>query len=87
LESARGGDTGSTATEMHLPAIKGIVYTLSERVTRLYRDKSFVCLIDNLFIDIPLAKALLSIGVGICGTTRKNAPRIPSVLLAIQYRF
>ena len=81
------GDTGTTATEVHLPAIKGMVWTLCERVTGQFSTLSFVCFLDNLFVDIPLAKALLSIGVGICGTTRKNAPGIPPVLLAIVHRF
>jgi hypothetical protein len=87
LRKRKRGATGMTATEINLPAIKSTVYTLCERVTAEYRQEQFVCFVDNLFVNIPLARALLTINIGICGTTRKNALGIPPVLLAIQHRF
>jgi transposase IS4-like protein len=87
LRKRKRGATGMTATEINLPAIKSTVYTLCERVTAEYRQEQFVCFVDNLFVNIPLARALLTINIGICGTTRKNALGIPLVLLAIQHRF
>jgi len=64
-----------------------MVYTLCERVTAEYRHLQFIYYIDNLFTNIPLARALLTINIGICGTTRKNALSVPPVLLAIQHQF
>jgi hypothetical protein len=87
LRKRKRSSTGISATEIHLPPIKSAVYLLCERVTKQQRDKAFICYIDNLFVDVHLAQALLSIGIGICGTTRKNAPSVPPILLAIQHRF
>jgi len=87
VRKRKRGSTGMTATEIHLPATKSLVYTLCDRATVEFRQQQFICYVDNLFTDIPLARALLSINVGICGTTRKNAVGIPLVLRAIQDRF
>lgn len=42
---------------------------------------------DNLFVDVHVAKALLLLNIGICGTTRKKALGIPPVLAEIQYTY
>jgi hypothetical protein len=81
------GATGATATEVHLPPIKAMVYNLCDRLRSRDRYQPFVCFLDNLFTDVPLARALISLGIGICGTTRRNTPGFPAVLLAIKYRF
>ena len=75
--------TGATAMEVHLPPTKGVVYTLCERVTRDIRHLHFVCFLDNLFTDPHLARALLTLNIGVCGTVRGNAPGIPQELKAI----
>ena len=77
------GTTGATAMEVNLPPTKGVVHTLCERVTRNLRHQHFVCFTDNLFTDPHLARALLTLNVGICGTVRGNAPGIPLELKEI----
>lgn len=77
------GTTGTTATEIHLPPTKSAVFLLCERVTARFRDQPFICFTDNLFTDPHLARALLSINVGICGTVRGNATGIPPILKQI----
>lgn len=81
------GTIGATADNITLPALKSIVYILCERVTAAWRRLQYICFVDNLFVDVNIARALLAINIGICGTTRKNAPGIPPILLAIQHRF
>ena len=77
------GSTGATATEVHLPPIKALVYTLCYRVTFDFQPLQFICFTDNLFTDPHLTRALLTINVGICGTIRLNAPGIPPILKQI----
>jgi hypothetical protein len=77
------GHTGAIATQIHLPQLKAVVYTLCESVTRDCRSSQFVCFTDNLFTDPHLARALLTINIGICGTVRANAPAVPPILKAI----
>ena len=75
--------TEATAMKVHLPPTKRVVYTLCERVTRNLHHLQFVCFTDNLFTDPHLAKTLLTLNVGVCGTVRGNAPGIPKKLKAI----
>ena len=66
--------------------LKSVVYVLLRRLTQEFQTW-FICFVDNLFVDVLLAKALLTIRCGICGTTRKNAPGVPPVMQAITHRF
>ena len=77
------GTTGATAKEVYLPALKAEVYALCKRVTTDYGERLFICFIDNTFMDSHLAKALLGINIGICGTVRANTPGLPWQLKAI----
>ena len=84
------GDTGQEGSQIHLPMLKSVVYVLLRRLTEEFQTSVatwFICFVDNLFVDVFLAKALLTIKCGICGTTRKNAPGVPSVMQAITHRF
>jgi len=67
--------------------LKSIVYILYERVTAKHRQFYYICFLDNLFVDVKLARALLTMNIGIYSITRKNTPRILLILLVIQYRF
>lgn len=90
VRTRRQGDTGMSESHVHLPMLKSAVYVILERLTAEWRadlTTSFVCFLDNLFMDVHLARALLTLGIGICGTTRKNAPGIPPVLVAITHKF
>jgi hypothetical protein len=42
------------------------------------------CLLDNLFVSVPLARALRKCGIGLTGTTRKNSKGIPQWLLDLK---
>ncbi len=44
----------------------------------------FVLILDNLFLNLEVAQALLQLSIACCGTTRKNAVGIPSELLLIK---
>lgn len=81
------GMTGATATEIHLPPTKSVVYILCERLRERFPLLDFTVWIDNLFADVHLAKALLSQRIGCTGTLRKDAKGVPPVLAAIKARF
>jgi hypothetical protein len=86
VRSRQRGAPGLIADDISLPAQKSMVYLLIQRVTtewRINSSTSWVCYLDNLFVDVYLARALLTIGVGICGTTRKNVPGVPNEMLAL----
>ena len=87
LRKRKRGTNSTTADVVSLPPLKSMVFMLCERVTAGYRRFQHICFLDNLFVDVKLARALLTIDIGICGTTRKNTPGIPPILLAIQHRF
>jgi hypothetical protein len=87
VRKRKRGSNNDQALLIKLPPQKAVVYTLCERVTAEWRHQTFVCYIDNLFVDIPLARALLTINIGMCGTTRANTPGFPPILLAIKYKF
>ena len=76
--------TSPTADQVELSMLKSAVYVLCKRLFRRFNTEQFICFTDNLFTDPHLARALLSLHVGICGTVRGQAPGIPSILKAIQ---
>jgi len=41
-----------------------MVYILCERVIATYRGLQYICFVDNLFVDVNLARALLAINIG-----------------------
>jgi hypothetical protein len=43
-----------------------------------------VAFLDNLFLNVPVAYALQKIGVGVMGTTRKNAKEVLEALLKLK---
>lgn len=87
VRKRKRGATGIVGDEVHLPPIRSMVYMLCERLTIQHPGSSFICFMDNLFNNVPLARALLTINVGICGTTRANALGIPPVLQALRHKF
>ena len=63
--------------------MKALVYRLCERVTTPLngiRDTQHVCYIDNLFIDVYLAKALYMINISSVGTIRRNVASVLAIL-------
>jgi hypothetical protein len=79
-----GSTTGQSIT---LAPTRALVYILCERITSEYRGTPFACYTDNLFTSLPLAKALRSIHIGLCGTARTNSAGIPSILTKIKKDF
>lgn len=76
--------TGTTPEEVHLPPMKSALYRLCERVHIRFPTRQFICFMDNLFTDPHLARALLEIQFGTCGTVRGTAPGQSSLLKAIK---
>ena len=45
-----------------------------------YPHQNYVAFLDNLFLNVPVAYTLQKIGVGVMGTTRKNAKGVLEAL-------
>ena len=56
---------------------------LCEQVCRLFPTELFIVFLDNLFLNIAMAHALLAIGFAVMGTTQKNATGLSPSLTAI----
>ena len=76
--------SGATAEEIHLPAMKAALFRLCLRLHKRFPQRQFICFMDNLFTDPNLARALLEIQFGTCGTVRGNAPGQHSMLKQIK---
>ena len=76
--------TDSTDKDIHLPITKAAVYVLADRVTAEFRPLEYIVFTDNLFTNPFLAQALVGLGIGICGTVRADAKRVPPKLKAIE---
>lgn len=90
FEQVRSEDGTVTTVRRHtsiFPPTKGAAYILLERMKSRYPGARYTVFFDNLFLDVPIAKALRDINIGVCGTTRKNAPGIPSPILAIYHKY
>lgn len=90
VRNRKRGHSGDKSASISLPPTKGLVYSVLQRVTaeeRATKQRRFVCVVDNLFVDPNLARALLTLNIGLIGTTRKNVPEVPAPLLAIVHRF
>ena len=59
---------------------------LCQKLVNRYPHQKWVAFLDNLFLNEPVAYALLYLGVGVIGTTRKNATGVPSQLIALKER-
>lgn len=59
-----------------------IIYLAQLLVTSV--NSLFVLVLDNLFLNVPVARALLFLNVACCGTTRKNASGFPPDLIRIK---
>jgi Transposase IS4 len=47
-------------------------------------NRTFILILDNLFLNIEVAQALLLLNITYCGTTRKNASGFPPNLIKIK---
>ena len=58
------------ATASFAPTFAVIIY-LAQLLTALF-NRVFVLVLDNLFLNVEVAQALLLLNIAYCGTTRKN---------------
>ena len=65
---------------IHLAPTQQVPLYLCEQVRHLFRTELFIVFLDNLFLNINVAHALLAINFAVMGTTRKNATGLPSSL-------
>ena len=54
-----------------------LVLRLAQEVQEWYHKRIFTVFLDNLFLNVEVAQALLVLGFLYMGTTRKNAKGIP----------
>ena len=53
---------------------------LCQHLHELHPDRKFLVFLDNLFLNVNLAHALLAINIACMGTTRKNATGVPEAI-------
>ena len=69
---------------VHLAATFTLVLRLAREVQSWYDNRVFTVFLDNLFLNVDVAQALLLLGFLCIGTTRKNAKGIPSQLITLK---
>ena len=69
---------------IHLSATFVLVLRLAREVHHWYNNRIFTVFLDNLFLNVDVAQALLVLGFLCMGTTRKNAKGIPQALLDLK---
>jgi hypothetical protein len=55
-------------------------------LTLSYKKREYILYLNNLFISLPLAKALKKCSIKITGITRKNSKNIPKWLLDLKQK-
>jgi len=78
---SRTDGTEATRRSRTLAETQNLVLNLAQK---LPRNIGYNLYLDNLFTNIPLAKQLLQINVGMTGTTRKNALGYPKWLAQLK---
>jgi hypothetical protein len=63
---------------VHLAPTFAIIIYFARLLRRTYSNQRFHVFLDNLFLTVPVAQALLFLAVLCTGTTRKNAAGVPS---------
>ena len=58
-----------------------VPYLLIQALRKRHPERQFLVILDNLFLNVETAHALMAINVAALGTTRKNAKGIPKPLL------
>jgi hypothetical protein len=76
--------TSNGLKEVHLSPTFALVIRLAERLRKLHPERVFCFYLDNLFLNVNVAQALLALNICCTGTTRKNAQGIPSWLIDLK---
>ena len=61
-----------------------LVIRLAQRLREIHPERVFCFFLDNLFLNLNVAQALLALRICCTGTTRKNAQGIPEWLLKLK---
>jgi hypothetical protein len=61
-----------------------VVLTLAQLLRDVYSDQKFHFFLDNLFLTVSMAQALLFLDILCTGTTRKNAAGVPEKLIKLK---
>jgi Transposase IS4 len=69
---------------IHLAPTFALVIRLAEHLHEQHPDRVFCLFLDNLFLNINVAHALLALNICCTGTTRKNALGIPQWLIKLK---
>ena len=83
FEEDEGMTPSRTATQpiplvpIHFASTQQVPLYLCEQVRRLFSTELFIVFLDNLFLNVNVAHALLAINFAIMGTTRKNVTSLP----------
>lgn len=87
--STRATDPGTQSGQgerLWVSATKMMVIQMCQELRDRLPELPFTVYMDNLFVDVHLAKGLLQMGIGCCGTTRRNARGVPEVMKAMKYQ-
>ena len=71
-------------TSIQLAPTFALVLRLAREVHNWYDNRVFTVFLDNLFLNVDVAQALLVLGFLCMGTTRKNVKGIPQQLLDLK---
>jgi hypothetical protein len=71
---------------VHLSPTFAVVLTLARVLRDNWEHQRFHFFLDNLFLNVPVARVLLFLDILCTGTTRKNALGIPSKLVYLKER-
>src|ERR1700753_725918 len=67
----------SSNTPIALTETFQVPVLLCERLRSRSPSRNWLLFLDNLFLNVDVAYALLHLGVGVMGTTRKNSSGLP----------
>ncbi len=71
-------------TKILLAPTFALIIRLAQRLRRVHKSCIFCLFLDNLFLNVNVAQALLALRICCTGTTRKNAQGIPSWLITLK---
>jgi hypothetical protein len=61
-----------------------VVLTLAQLLRDVYSEQKFYFFLNNLFLTVPVAQALLFLDILYIGITRKNAAGAPEELIKLK---
>jgi Transposase IS4 len=74
----------TSSTSIHIAPTFAVVLTIAQRLRDAFLTQKFHFFLDNLFLNVPVAQALLFLDILCTGTTRKNAQGVPQWLVDIK---